>query len=192
MLQHPGCFPSTEKVGFLDIETDGLDGGDYNMIYSWAIKALNGKVVYDVVTVEEMDTLMPDKRILKHLMQELRNYDVIVTWFGARFDIRMVLARLFRLGLEDLWPDPQTIRHIDLYDTSRKLLMAHRRLNNVEELLYDTSDKTRMTFKIHDALRARKVWAFKWVVEHNIVDVKSTENNWLRLRKFAPVTRRWL
>ena len=192
MLQHPGCFPIEQKVGFLDIETDGLDGGDYNMIYSWAIKPLNGKVIFDVVTREEMDTLTPDKRILIHLMKEITKYDVIVTWYGAMFDMRMILGRLFRLGLEDLWPEPQTVRHIDLYFVSKKLLMARRRLNNVEELLYDESDKTRMSFKIHDGLRARKNWAFKWVVKHNVIDVDSTERNWLRLRPLVPSTRRWL
>jgi uncharacterized protein YprB with RNaseH-like and TPR domain len=135
-----------EKVGFLDIETDGLDGGDYNMIYSWAIKPLGGKPISDVVTTAEMDTMTPDKRILMHLMEEAKKYDVIVTWYGSLFDIRMILARLFRLELQDLWPDPQTVRHIDLYFVSKKLLMSRRRLNNVEELLYDSSDKTRMSF----------------------------------------------
>jgi len=89
---HPNCFKKglirydwweNKKIGFLDIETSGLKA-DFDFMLTWCIKPLGSdKIAYSIVTKKEIFDGVFDKRIVNELLQELRKYDIIVTYYGC-------------------------------------------------------------------------------------------------------------
>ena len=80
------------KVGYCDIETSSFKA-NVGFMVSWAVKEKGGKVVYDEVTQKEVIGKQFDLRIVKSLLEELRKYNVIVTYYGTRFDIPFIRTR---------------------------------------------------------------------------------------------------
>ena len=70
------------KIGYLDIETDGLKA-DFSTMLSWAIKEKGGAVTTGVITKEELFNGVYDKRLIKDCIDEMRKYAIICTYNGC-------------------------------------------------------------------------------------------------------------
>ena len=86
--QHPGT-----RIGYFDIETSNFTANNGHLL-SWAIKEKGkNKIVHEEVIRKELLEGTFDLRILKTCLTELRKYDIIVTYYGTRFDIPFIRTR---------------------------------------------------------------------------------------------------
>lgn len=198
---HPYCFVKGElkpkqkqrkdvewwqdmRMGFLDIETNDLIADpDVGWMVCWAIKERNGKVVTDNLTQEEVLAWKPDKRITKTLIEEMRKYDVLVTYNGILFDNKYIRTRAFAWKLD--FPKWKELLHIDLYWKARTLFrLSHTTLNNVTKLL-DIEGKTKLDFYYWKRASLGDPKAMKKLLEHNRADVVILEQAFDELKDYC-------
>jgi len=211
--EHPNCFgeglvidtrPEEEqkalpwfkqpglRIGYLDIESDGLRV-DFATMLSWAIKEKNGPVVTDAVTKKELFKGTKDLRIIKSCINEMRKYDVIVTYYGTSFDLTFLRAKALHYNIDN-FPQyvfdgkkmvPELI-HFDLYYTCKSKLasLSSKRLENVCYYL-GIVGKTPLDKAVWVEAKYGDKEALKQVVEHNIGDVVILEELHNRLTAFG-------
>lgn len=143
---HPNCFRKgliktewwdRKRIAYLDIETSNLKA-DFGIILTWCIKyADNKKIVSSVITKGEMFDYTFDKRVVKELLDELKNVDIVVTYYGTNFDIPFIRSRALFWGYR--FPKYGSISHWDLYfkvksqfATSRKSLATVTHFLNID------------------------------------------------------------
>ncbi len=185
-IKHRSCYvknliPKDKKVGFLDIETTNLDA-NFGMMLCWAIKPLNKQTVYYVISKKDFDSGQYDKEITKKLIKEIEKYDVIVTYYGTKFDIPYARTRALNHNIN--FPLPRTIRHIDVYYLAKnKLKLNSNRLATVSEFL-KVGGKTKLdnTMWVRASIGHKK--SLEYVLEHNIKDVEVLERTYLKLLPF--------
>jgi uncharacterized protein YprB with RNaseH-like and TPR domain len=161
--------------GFLDIETTDFNAQFGNML-TWCIKDQDGDIHEDCITREEsIDHRKLDKRIAKSLIKKMKDYDVIVTFYGTRFDIPYIRTRGVMNGLKFPLSYGDNI-HLDLYYTVRRnFKLRGNSLKNACAAILGDTNKTEVT---HDEWRAARLGdkkALKYVLEHNRMDVIDTE-----------------
>jgi uncharacterized protein YprB with RNaseH-like and TPR domain len=121
-----------------------------------------------------------DKRLTREILDELNNYDIILTWYGKRYDIPFMKTRALKHGLEFI--DPR-IKHIDLYDTAKhKLRMHSNRLEAVADFL-GIHGKTKISPDAWNLSVRDNTEAMKEVVYHNVKDVEVLEFVYDKLKR---------
>ena len=166
------------KIGYLDIETNGISKQDYSEIISWVIKTKNSdEMVSSIITEQDVlnDNDINDpmirkvNRILCELSQALKQYDKIVTWFGAGFDIKALRTRFALLDIP--FPSPWELIHEDLYFTAKyKYRITSNRLGYIAESFGCPIKKTQVSPKAWNlAIRGHHA-ACGYVLEHNKID----------------------
>lgn len=180
------------RVGYLDIESTGLEG-DWDMMLCWFIK-VSGKNEYrsGVVRPEEMHKYeLRDKRIVKELLAALDEFDVLYVHYGIdrRFDIPFIRTRALGHGLyKELRSLKETKFMRDTWLISRnKLRMSSNRLERLQDFLGVKNRKTRL--KPHVWVRARMGYKddIAYVADHCKADVVVLEEVHKRLE---PVERK--
>lgn len=131
---HPNCFRkglikydwwTDKKIAYLDIETSDLKA-DFGIILTWCLKFRNDKKIYSgVITKKDIDNRTFDKRIIKELLDLLKDVDVIVTYYGTNFDIPFLRTRAEKWRL--WFPKFGDIYHWDLYYKVKRLFKTHRK-----------------------------------------------------------------
>jgi len=187
--EHPGCFASGMvkeskkepelwyqdlgmKIGYLDIETDGLVA-DFNTMLTWCIKDKGGKVYHDEVTKEDLFNGTTDQRIVKSCIEKLREYKIICTYYGTGFDIPFLRAKALRYDLD--FPEYGDLYHFDIYYTVRsKLCISRKSLDNACDYL-GIVGKTKIDKDVWRKAKYGDKQAIKGVLEHNIGDVEILE-----------------
>ena len=77
-------------IGYLDIESTGFSA-NIDVMLSWCIKGRGVKKVAGAcITREELMSEKSDARIVELLVEEMNKYDVIMTYYGTRFDIPFI------------------------------------------------------------------------------------------------------
>ncbi|WP_424606861.1 ribonuclease H-like domain-containing protein [Caldisericum exile] len=178
------------KAGYLDIETTGLQG-DFNYMLSWCIKTANkDEVKFGLVKSEEQVNGTLDKRITKELIEALKEYNVIYTFYGTRFDVAFLRTRALYHDIE--FVPYGLIQHRDLYYLVRRILKIHRnRLENVADLL-GIKGKTHLEPRIWIRANSGDSEALKYILEHNKADVILLEKVHKKLKNYEAQTRRYL
>lgn len=195
---HPKCFDKQGnpkkhwadgmRIGFLDIETSHLDA-DFGKILSWYIKP-EGSKDYDswVISPEEIDSGMYDYWGLIMFKEVLADYDILMTWYGDRFDIPYLRTRCVMNRLE--FPVYRELYHIDLWKTSRsKFRFRSNRLANVTEKLNVEDRKTPVDPQVWIAILRGDDGAISYVAEHNRKDVIVLEDVYKLFRPFMTFPR---
>lgn len=190
------------KIGYLDIETDGLKA-DWNTMLTWCLKEKDGPTAYDVITREELIDGDGDKRIVSSLVDEMLKYKIIVTYYGTGFDIPFTRTRAMYHGLyfpsyvNELYENKSgntivksvpELLHFDLYYMVKsKMCLASNKLENATQFLgiegktpISKNDWRRAKYGDPDALAE--------VLRHNVGDVEILEALHDRLEPFA----KWL
>lgn len=128
-----------------------------------------------------------DKQLTQDILQRLNQFDVIIGWYSKRYDIPFMKTRALKYGLPFL--DPR-IRHIDLYDTSKKKLKMHsNRLEAVSEFL-GIHGKTKISPDAWNEAIRDNPKGMKEVVHHNRYDVIVLEQVYQKLkREIATINR---
>jgi len=173
------------KIGYFDIETDSLFA-DFGIMLTWCLKEKDGKIYHDEVTKEELFNGDSDKRIVKSLLDKMKEYKIVVGYNSDRFDVPFLRARAMRHGFD--FPGYGELYTWDLYWTARsKLRLTRKSLDNVCDFL-GISGKTPIEKDVWRAAKYGDARALKTVLEHNKGDVEILE----KLHNRIEFTRKWI
>lgn len=178
---HPNCFTKLwykkqgERIGYLDIETSGLDA-DNDWMLSWAIKPRKEDIVqFDYVTYNDI-FVKPgvvdrqfDKKMVQNLLDEMENYTGFATYYGTGFDIKFIRSKAMQYGLD--FPRFGEKGHIDLYyQVAGKMKLSHSSLK-VSTRFLDIKGKTELAFRYWKLACLGDTQALFELVDHNKKDV---------------------
>jgi uncharacterized protein YprB with RNaseH-like and TPR domain len=148
-LEHYNCYlrehvDKQEVEGYLDIETTNLKAS-YGIMLCWCIYDANNDVMYEGrITAKDLGSEDLDKRITQELIDTLRKFDRVYTYYGTKFDLPFVRTRAVVHGLD--FPIFQSLYHKDVYYIVRNKFCLHsNKLVVACEVLLGKSDKTRIT-----------------------------------------------
>ena len=185
------------KIGYLDIESDGLKA-DFATMLSWCIKEKDGKVTGEMITKNELfNSESPDKRLIDHLIAEMRKYTILVTYYGTNFDLPFIRTKSIRYGLDfphyifndkdKLVPE---ISHFDIFYTVKsKLLLSRSSLDNACDY-FGIKGKTPIDKDVWRKAKYGDRNALLTVLDHNRGDVVILEELHNRLTEFGKWTKR--
>lgn len=173
------------RIGYLDIETDGLDA-DFGTMLSWCIKERGGVTVYSTITRDELFNGIVDKRLVSDLIDAMREYKILVGYNSDWFDIPYIRTKALHYNLE--FPEYGEIYTWDLYYTARsKLRLSRKSLANVCDYL-NIPGKTNIDKEVWRRAKYGNEKALKQVLSHNVADVVITE----KLHDKLSFSRKWL
>ncbi|KKN54326.1 hypothetical protein LCGC14_0593040 [marine sediment metagenome] len=198
---HPNCFRRGLQnrlrwydeegltLATLDIETTSLKA-NIGFMLSWVLKYRGGKIVHGIVTREEIFDGTYDKRIVRELLTELENVDVVITYYGTGFDIKFFRTRA--MYWKFYFPPYGTIFHFDVFYRARSLLATHRKSLDAVTTFFGIEGKTPIKLATWAEAMYGNKKALAEVLVHNIEDVKITEELFDLLEDFSKWTRRSL
>jgi uncharacterized protein YprB with RNaseH-like and TPR domain len=157
---------------------------------SWCLKYRGGKVVHGIVTKDEIFNGTNDKRIVRELLEELKNVDVVITYYGTGFDVKFLRTRA--LYWKYLFPAYGSIYHFDVYYRARALLATHRKSLDAVTTFFGIEGKTPILLATWQKAMYGNKAALKEVLVHNVEDVKITEELFDLLEDYSKWTRRSL
>jgi uncharacterized protein YprB with RNaseH-like and TPR domain len=173
------------KIGYLDIESDGLKV-DFSTMLTWCIKDKDGDIHHSEITKQELFSGDSDKRLVKDLVDKLWEYRIIIGYFSSGFDIPFVFAKALHYGYE--FPGQGDIFHWDLYFTVRnKLHLSRNSLDNACDYL-GIKGKTPIDKDVWRAAKYGDPKALREVLEHNKGDVVILE----KLHNKLEFSRKWI
>lgn len=188
--EHPNCFikeilepmRNNLKEGYLDIETTGFEA-DYHHILTYAIKVRGENKVYtSVISKEDLESGDFDKKIVKQLIEDLKNFSVIYTYYGTMFDLRFARARALYWKLP--FPEFGYIKHKDLYYLAKNKLKLHNTSLETVTKFLNIRGKNHVEGEIWIKARIGDKDALKYVLKHNIKDVIILEKLHDRLENY--------
>lgn len=179
-----------DKIGYLDIESSQLTA-NFGWMYSWCLKDQDSKTVHSAaVTREEIMKGVLDKRIVQELVELMKQYTLIYTYYGTKFDIPFIRTRAIFWGI-DFIPYGE-VEHRDLYYLARfKLRLHSNRLECVCDLM-GIKGKTHLEPKWWVLANTGNEEAIKYISDHNKWDVVILEEVHKKLGEFEAKTRRYL
>jgi uncharacterized protein YprB with RNaseH-like and TPR domain len=132
-LSHSSCYDQAhglvERIGYFDIESSSLTS-DFGTVLVYCIKHETG-ILTNKISPYEIANGIYDRRLLSELCVDLRKFDRIITWYGAKFDIPFVRSRCILHGHN--FPLRGEILHTDAYLYAKHLLrtLHSKRLGEV-------------------------------------------------------------
>jgi uncharacterized protein YprB with RNaseH-like and TPR domain len=160
------------KIGYLDIETDGLFA-DFDTMLTWCIKQKDGDIIFSQIKKQELFERDLDKRLVSDLLSALKEFKIIVTYYGTGFDLPFIRSKALRYNLD--FPKYGELYHWDLYYTVRhKMRLQRNSLANVCDFL-GIVGKTPIEKDVWRAAKYGDKKALDLVLEHNIADVDILE-----------------
>jgi len=180
-LDHWNCYIKAheERVAYLDLECSGLQA-DFGFIICWCIKPKNRKrIVYDIITMDDLDSDVLDSRVAQSCAKELARYDRVITHYGTYFDIPFLRTRCLTHGIPFL--EYGTLKHSDVWAMAKAKLKIHsNRQNSVAQALRGFSEKTPIN-PTHwlNALRHDEKGdaARRFILDHCKRDVRELQRN---------------
>ncbi len=180
---HPNCFKKglikrddwwhDKKIAYLDIEASDLNA-NWGMMLTWCVKYRNDKNIRKgVITKKEIFDCKFDKRIIKELMEELKNVDIVVTYYGTGFDLPFLRTRAIYYDID--FPAFGSIYHWDLYYKVRSKLKTHRKSLEVVTKFFGIEGKTHLEPEMLFKAQYGDKKAMKELVHHNEEDVNILE-----------------
>lgn len=192
-LEHYNCYltenPNKLRVGFFDIEASHLKA-DFGFPITWYI--LDDKDVYHGRTVSKDELYKgkyPDSKLMKDLVKELKNYDLIYTYWGTRFDLPFVRTRCVIQNIP--FPFYGTIKHKDVFYTIKSKFNLHSKtLENACDTLLGESNKTHwMVEHWVKAIQGRQD-SLDYIDDHCRRDVYDLKKLWEKVQEYAyPIAR---
>lgn len=185
-IEHPNCFIKEKgkqlKIGYLDIETTDLVA-DMGVMLTWAIKTRDKDEYYTGrITKKELYAQKFDKRICQELIDALEHYDVILTYYGTRFDIPFIRTRALYYKLN--FPTFGYVKHKDVYYMVKRLTkLRNNRLETATKFL-GIEGKNHVELDIWRAARYGDKKALDYIFDHNIRDVDILESLHKRLEAY--------
>ena len=189
-LEHWNCYDTQnnikKRIAIIDIETSNLKA-NWGFVFSYCIKEIDGKLIKRILTPKEIKDGIYDRDLLKQFCEDIRQFDRIVGYYSARFDIPFLRTRALYYGLD--FPIYQEIHHTDLYDiTKRKLNLHSKRLQVVADFFGIKAKGHPMNPSVWFKAMAGDTKALNWIMIHNIEDVNTTEELYSKICDYARIT----
>lgn len=189
-LSHPNCYleetGKSKKVGYLDIESGGLQA-NFDYMLTWCIKTRD-KEEYNsgVITRDDIESYKFDKRILKELIESLKEYDTIVTYYGTKFDVPFIRTRAMMHKLDFL--PFGAIQHKDCYYMVKMKMRLHR--SSLDSACAALGIKGKNHIKGNFWMKAKlgDASALAYVLDHNKKDCQILEKLHKRLENYVKDT----
>ena len=176
--------------GYLDIESSGLQG-DFNFIYCWSIKVADkDKVYWDIITPEEIHNGTLDKRIIQSLVNTLKIFKRVYTFYGSNFDIPMTRTRALYWGID--FVPYGLVEHKDVYYMSKRLLCIHSHRLEATADLMEIKGKTHLEPRYWVMAVTGNLEALGYILDHNKKDVILLEKVHKKLQEYQGDTRRFI
>jgi uncharacterized protein YprB with RNaseH-like and TPR domain len=128
-LSHYDCYlrekPEDNKAGFLDIETSNLDA-NFGIMLAYCVKPEGSdKILGRHLTEEEtLNRKQPDKQLVKELIHDMSQFNLLYTYYGTGFDLKFIRTRAVANGLP--FPVFGSISHKDVYYIIKNKFKLHR------------------------------------------------------------------
>lgn len=195
-LEHPRCYideepikgnPLTEKVGFLDIETTGLNA-NWDFIISYAIIGKKGKKTYGRAckSSEVLNPKILDRNLLKEFSKDIRKFDKIIVYYGRdrRHDTPFLRTRALKWRIN--FPGYGELRIVDAYDIVRNKLSLHRRrMENVANFLKIPAKEHRLDGEIWQRAKLGSKEDLHHIWLHNKEDTITLRGIWRFLEVYV-------
>jgi len=200
-LTHPSCIfkmmaegidkPQWYKdatIGYLDIETSNLNP-TFGVMFSWAIQDKDGAIHSDMMSVSKGDFhwSVQDSRVVRNLVKQIANYNIIITFYGSRFDIPFLRSRAMKWGC--LFPGYGSVLQLDMYYVCRSKLNLHRGSLKAVSRFLGIEGKD----DIEPDLWVKALFGHKESIdlihEHNVWDVKVLQEVHKRMEPYIKGTR---
>ncbi len=180
-----------EKVfAYWDIECDDLTA-DFGIMLSYALKMRDGDIHCDSITLEDIESGTEDKRLLESLISKCKELeiDTLIDYYGTGFDRKFVKTRCMFHNID--WYAWGQMKYIDIYYKVRTNMKLHRKsLDSVCRFL-DIKGKTHLDATTWRNAARGDPDALKYVVHHNIEDVKILERVHKKIERYSrPLTLR--
>jgi len=183
--EHPEKCPFYERIGFLDIESAGLNA-NWDIVISYAIKTGN-KILGRVLTPKEAtDWNILDKNLMEEFLKDVRQFDRLVVYWGKdrRHDLPFLRTRALKWGLD--FPLYKEIYITDCYDIAKSKLRLHRnRMENVANFLKIPAKGHRLDPEKWQQAKLGNKSALNFVWKHNKEDVETLAKVYDRLVNFV-------
>jgi uncharacterized protein YprB with RNaseH-like and TPR domain len=201
IADHPNCFTKDgrlkqtefwwkkKKIGFLDIESSNLDA-NFGINHCWVIKEYGKKSYCSGNTGGNTykQRLDGEKKSLQKLCKDLKKFDIIVTFYGARFDIPFLRSRCLWYNIE--FPIDLEVYHHDLYfDVRRKLKLHSNRLAVVSKFLGVKEQKTALEGELWVKAMMGDPKSRKYIYEHCVRDVDVLEFCFVKMLPYIRLNR---
>jgi uncharacterized protein YprB with RNaseH-like and TPR domain len=178
-------FPGN-KMGFIDIESDGLKA-DFSTMLTWCIKDRNGGYTYDVVTKADLFNGIADRNIIQSLVDKMKEYKILVNYYGTGFDLAYIRTKALHYDID--FPSYGEIYNLDLFYIVRaKLCLSRKSLDNVCDYL-GIVGKTSLDKNVWRLAKYGDPKALALVLEHNMGDTKITEELYNKMLSFRKTIR---
>ena len=190
--EHPQCFVNDVlkkvKVGYLDIESGGL-AANFDYMLTYCIKTRDEEEYHEgVITREEILAGEFDKEMLKKLIDDIQKYDVIITYYGTRFDIPFIRTRALSFRLK--FPEFGTIQHKDVYYMVKNRLRLHRSSLESACAIFGIKGKNHIKGNFWMMAKTGDEVALKYVADHNRKDCIILEMLHKKIELYTKMTTR--
>jgi len=123
-----------------------------------------------------------DRKLLKQTRDELEKYDIIITYYGTKFDLPLLQSRLIHFGMAPL----SFKGHIDAYNTAKKYINTHSRRLQVISEFFGIQGKGRVVpADWVEAAYDGNQTALNKIAQHNKEDVEVLEETWELIKHFC-------
>lgn len=184
--EHPACYlaeyESKLKIGFLDIETSNLKA-DFGIMLSYCIKeAENKKILGRSIDKKELDNGTLDKDLVKECIDDIGKFNLIITYYGTRFDIPFIRSRA--LYWDTYFPKFGSHNHKDVYYMVRNKLCIHRNRMEDAARLLGIEGKNHIDGYYWITALTGNPKALNYILDHNKRDVEVLEKVYYKMKDF--------
>lgn len=178
------------RIGILDIEAGGFDA-EYEELFCTCIKEVNEHNLKGKVhTVSIIDKKNPgfkkigpnlctidDAWVVKETVKLMDSFDVIITWYGCRYDIPFINTKALILKI----PIPIKSFRRDLCFVARgSYKFSNNRLATVGKALFGKSGKSFLDRHVWKRATRGSIKDLKYIIDHCDKDVIETEKIYKR------------
>lgn len=189
-LTHYTCYlkenPSKIRIGYLDLECSHLKA-DIGILLTWCIKREGGAILEGSITRSDIRKAKKgdeDRRVVRECVEALNEFDIVVTYYGSRFDIPFLRTRAVSMGLA--FPPFGAVKHIDAYDILRhRFCLLSKKLVHCCKALLGKTDKTTIEWPIWREAARGDAKALAYILEHNRADVRDLEKLYLAVKNYT-------
>ena len=158
---------------------------------AYCIKRHGGDTLKRLITPKEISTLAFDKRLCTQFLEDLDQFDRLVTYYGTGYDVPFLRTRC--LSHELGFPPMGTLFHTDAYYAVRHKLKLHSgRLEAACTFFGIPSKTTKLDPGVWRNAQAGCTKSLNLVLEHCVEDVASLESLWLILQGHTKINKRSL
>lgn len=143
-LEHYECYlkeaaPPT-RIAHFDIETSNLKATYGILLCYCLLDHQTGEILHDCITKKDLNGNL-DKRVVSSCVKDLDKFDVVVSYYGTKFDLPFIRTRATIYDIP--FPAYGLMKHIDVYYTIRNKMRLHsNRLAVACESLLGSTEKT--------------------------------------------------